>query len=63
MSDNGDASGPTLTWTDRDGPVELGGADAHVGAYLFAYTTGDNTGIQRLHVGPYMLNSVRLVTR
>eukprot|EP01044_Picomonas_judraskeda_P032693 COSAG03_NODE_12756_length_532_cov_1.655889_1_plen_50_part_01 len=26
---------------------------ALVGAYLFAYTTGDNTGIQRLHVGPY----------
>jgi hypothetical protein len=35
------------------GPVELGGADAHVGAYLFAHTAGDNTSIQRLHLGPY----------
>jgi hypothetical protein len=51
--DNGDGADPTLSWNDLDGPVERGGTDTHVGAYLFAYTTGDNTGIQRLHVGPY----------
>ena len=51
--DNGDGADPTLSWTDLDGPVELGGADAHAGAYLFAHTAGDNTGIQRLHLGPY----------
>eukprot|EP01043_Picozoa_sp_COSAG02_P034887 COSAG02_NODE_2465_length_8785_cov_21.743610_3_plen_352_part_00 len=51
--DNGDSTDPTLSWNDLDGPVELGGTDVHTGAYLFAHTAGDNTGIQRLHLGPY----------
>ena len=51
--DNGASSDPTLLYADFNAPVERGGADAHTGAYLFAHSVGNNTGIQRLHVGPY----------
>ena len=51
--DNGASSDPTLAFADFNAPVERGGADAHTGAYLVAYSQGNNTDIQRLHVGPY----------
>eukprot|EP01046_Picozoa_sp_COSAG06_P032243 COSAG06_NODE_3206_length_5684_cov_4.900286_1_plen_261_part_00 len=51
--DNGASSDPTLLYADFNAPVERGGADAHTGAFLFAHSIGNNTGIQRLHVGPY----------
>ena len=51
--DNGAGDDPTLAFADLNAPVELGGSDTHPLAYLFAYTAGDNSGLQRLHVGPY----------
>ena len=43
----------TITAGNYDAPTELGGADTHSTAFLFAYTLGDSKGIRQYHIGPF----------
>ena len=51
--DGGSGSAPTIAAADYDQPVELGGADTHATAVLFASTAGDSKNITAHHLGPF----------
>eukprot|EP01046_Picozoa_sp_COSAG06_P053121 COSAG06_NODE_9107_length_1984_cov_2.653581_2_plen_196_part_00 len=52
-ADNGASSEPTIVAANYDAPTELGGADVHDTAFLFAYTLGDSKGIRQHHMGSF----------
>jgi hypothetical protein len=52
-ADGGSGAEPTITAGNYDAPIELGGADAHSTAFLFAYTLGNSKGIRQYHIGPF----------
>ena len=52
-ADNGSSTEPTIAAANYDAPTELGGADVHDTAFLFAYTLGDSKGIRQHHMGPF----------
>jgi hypothetical protein len=52
-ADNGASTEPTIVAASYDAPIEVGGADVHDTAFLFAYTLGDSKGIRQHHMGPF----------
>ena len=51
--DGGSGAEPTIAAASFDQPTELGGADTHQTAYLFASTAGDSKNIRPHHLGPF----------
>ena len=51
--DGGSGVEPTITAASYDQPTELGGADTHLTAYLFASTAGDSNNIRPHHLGKF----------
>jgi hypothetical protein len=51
--DGGAGANPTIAAANYDAPTELGGADVHTTAFLFASTAGDSKNITAHHMGPF----------